>query len=53
MKKKNIIIINGKEYEEVNTTFWDIVGGLAVIGGLSFLIVGTVGTVVLNLLGLA
>ena len=51
--KKEYIIINGKEYQKANTITWDIVGGLAVIGGLSFLIVGTIGTVVLNLLGLA
>ena len=50
--KKEYRIINGKKYQQANTTFWDIVGGLAVFGGLSFLIVGTVGTVVLNLLGL-
>ena len=51
--KKEYIIINGKKYQKANTTFWDILGGLAIIGGLSFLIVGTVGTVILNLLGLA
>jgi hypothetical protein len=51
--KKEYVIINGTKYQKANTTFWDILGGLAVIGGLSFLIVGTIGTVVLNLLGLA
>jgi hypothetical protein len=51
--KKEYITINGKRYQKANTTFWDIAGGLAVIGGLSFLIVGTIGTVVLALLGLA
>lgn len=51
--KKEYITINGKRYQKANTTFWDVIGCLAVIGGLSFLIVGTVGTVVLNLLGLA
>ena len=52
MKKKNIII-NGKEYEEVNTTFWDIVGGLAFVFFTAWLLVGGVGTVILGLLGLA
>ena len=52
-KKKNIIIINGKEYEEVNTTFWDIVGGLTFVFFIAWLFVGSIGTLALNLLGLA
>lgn len=53
MKNKKTIIINGKEYKEANTLFWDILGFFGCIAFLSWLLVGAVGTAVLSLLGLA
>ena len=53
MKNKGTVIIKGKEYEVKNTTIEDIFGMALAVFGLSFLLVGTFGTVVLNLLGLA
>lgn len=53
--KDEFIIINSEKYKDVTKreNIYTILGGLAIIGGLSFLLVGAVGTVVLNLLGLA
>jgi hypothetical protein len=52
--KKKTIIINGKEYQEIgNTTVSDLIGMTLAVVGISVLLVGTFGTVVLALLGLA
>lgn len=50
--KKEYITINGKKYQKANTTFWDIMCAFAWFGFIAWLLVGTVGTVVLSLLGL-
>jgi hypothetical protein len=52
--KKKTIVINGKEYQEIeNTTVSDLIGMTLAVVGVSVLLVGTFGTVVLALLGLA
>lgn len=49
---KKTIIINGKEYIDISKreNIYTILGGLAVLGGLAFLLVGTFGTILLPLL---
>jgi len=51
--KKEYIIINGKKYQKANDNLSAIISGFALIGIISFLLVGSVGTAVLALLGLA
>ena len=52
--KKKTIIINGKEYQEIdNVTVSDLIGMALAVVGISVLLVGTFGTVALALLGLA
>ena len=52
--KKKTIIINGEKYQEVeNTTVSDLIGLALAVVGISVLLVGTFGTAVFALLGLA
>ena len=51
MKKKNIII-NGKEYQEVNTTASDLFSMAVAVFGLSLLLSAVIGTLGLALIGM-
>ena len=52
MKEKNIIIINGEEYEEVKTTASDLFSMAVAVFGLSLLLSAVLGTLGLALIGI-